>query len=117
MPSPVRINKDLQQNARAPFFWIVRQDIAEIWVCYLDGTWERESRRGVQDIGKLSMFGESKMRWAKQFYDAGYPYWQSMKDKAAWVNEHKDRLLWDGDRGMFVPSVPQQRRQETMPAR
>jgi len=38
---PPLVNKNLSQNVRAPLFWLNMDRVAETWVCYLDGTWQR----------------------------------------------------------------------------
>lgn len=103
---PCRINPDLSRNAKAPFCWIIRPDIAEVWACYLDGSCERESRRGLLDRGRMSSFGERQMSWRRLLHaGAGYPYWPSIEEKARWCESQGNQIEWDAQRGLFVPTV------------
>jgi len=102
MRLPPKIHRDLSKNAKAPFFWLPRPDILEVWVCHLDGTWEREKRCTAQ-LGTLGRFGESLLRWDKDFHGAGYPYWASIEEKEAWIAREEDGLLWDEKKRMYVP--------------
>ena len=100
---PCRINTDVSRNVKAPFFWVIRPDISEVWVCYLDGSCERESRRGWLDPGSMSAFGKAFMSWSKEFHKAGYPYWVSFEEKARWCQTRGDRFEWNADKGFYVP--------------
>lgn len=100
---PCRINTDLPKNVKAPFFCVLRPDIGEVWAWYIDGSCERESRRGTQDSGSMSSFSKAELSWMRKFHEAGYPYWVSPEEKTQWCQLHCGQLKWNADEGFYVP--------------
>lgn len=99
---PPMINPSLEQNARAPFFYVDMRTIEETWVCYLDGTWSRERWPGITCVTH-SEFGKLMIAWRAAFHGAGYPYWGSLKEKAEWFDREKANMHWDGTLRMYRP--------------
>ena len=102
MELPCRVNPDLARNVKAPLCWLFRPDIGEVWACYLDGSCEREARRGTRSLTSTSVLGKAGATWRKSLREAGYPYWVSLAEKAKWCQEHYDELVWDADKGFYV---------------
>ncbi len=102
--TPCRINVEIARNVRAPFFYVGREDLEEVWVTYLDGTCKRESYSELAGTGHLGGFAEVQMRWRYTFHQKyGYPYWVSAAEKKDWCLKNRHKLKWDSMERAYVP--------------
>ena len=99
---PARINPDISKNPKEILFYVERHSLGEVWICYFDGSWERESDLGTTNERGLSSHGESLRRWYLKFHQAGYPYWISVSEKDKWIQKYRDNLKWDQGLRMYV---------------
>ena len=100
---PVRLNPDLSKNARGVLLSMDVPHVRETWACYTDGAVEREVWRGCP-LGELSSISKADIRWDVAFLDAGYPLWTSVQHRRDWIQAHRDTLVWDAQRRMYMPS-------------
>jgi hypothetical protein len=96
----VRLNSDMSSNFRGVFFYLLVEKIGEIWVCYTDGTWARES---CKISFSVPPYQENMVTYRAMLTQAGYPYWHNTKTKAEWIKNNRDQLLWDPERKIYVP--------------
>lgn len=107
--TPVKLNKDLSKNTKAPLFWLVYEGIGEIWTFYTDGTVERKRTPATR--------GGIPFEWYSKFHKtAGFPYWGVPEMKDEWIRQNRDKLVWDDKEGMYVVKRPPQTQQTTAPA-
>ena len=113
---PVRINPDLKQNRKIILFWA---RVPGEWrlVCYCDGTtevWTKSGKWIEVDAGErtyryvkgwkppsdIDIRDEARQLLRK----AGYPdwHWHSVEEKRQWIEENKNRLIWDNTLRMYV---------------
>ena len=103
---PPRVNPELRRNARGVLFWVFIDDVSETWACYFDGTWERETHDG--RLGQMNYLQLGR-KYTAAMHDAGFPSWMSVSEKREWIRENRDRLVWDDERRMYVPSKRSQK--------
>jgi hypothetical protein len=92
---PPRIQSVPSQNAKGILFVADMSYLGEVWIYHLDGTWSRHSDH------EASGLIES---WHEKFRRAGFPHWSSLKDRAAWIETHKNALVWDPNAKLYVVS-------------
>ena len=98
---PPRINPDLPLNDKLLLFVWDRPDLGEQWGCYADGTWGRADVRNAPALGRAAGMQPDPM---SKFKAAGYPVWRwaSLGERASWLAENRDRLIWDAGLRMYV---------------
>lgn len=99
-PLPPRLNRELRRNPHLRVFAWERPDLDEVWECYADGTWARVSAKRAGFLGS---------GWYGLLKSAGFPVssWEFHGDRKMWIEQNRDRLVWDESRRMYVVhSIP-----------
>jgi hypothetical protein len=101
---PPKINSELRRNDPKWVVFVRRYyfDRAEEWQCYADGTWQRVKLPAGATPAPAT-FGMS-FDPRQRLRDAGYPVdeWKTDSDRATWLSQNEDRLVWYPPWRMYV---------------